>query len=99
MKGSIQDFKIVHEKDILVRADYKKALETSSGILITVNPSVTGDRPTNGEVLQIGSEVTEIKVGDNVFFDKVNGHDIYLDDNPDEWFVLLDSEVILGKLE
>ena len=96
MKGSVEQFELTHKKDILVKAKYKEKLETTSGILITVAPSIIEERPLKGEVYMVGEKVTEIKVGDIAHFERQTGMDIYFDDNKDEWYILMSSKSVIG---
>lgn len=96
MKGNVNNFQVQHKKDILVKANYKKQLQSDSGILLTVNPSIVDDRPTSGIVISKGSKVLDFNINDEVYFDYSNGHDIYFDDNKEEWYILLRKKSILG---
>lgn len=60
--------------------------ERKSSIVLT-----TEEEPTRGEVLEIGSEVKEVKEGDVVFFRKYAPREI-------EGFLLVSEDDILGIL-
>jgi co-chaperonin GroES (HSP10) len=96
MKGSVQDFKILHPKDVLVKAIHKEKFQSDSGIIFSINPSVVDDRPTRGEVLKIGKDMTDFGIGTIVHFEKFAGQDLYFDDEKNDWFVLLDYRNIIG---
>lgn len=96
MKGNVENFEVTHKKDVLVRANYKQKLETNSGIIITAAPSVVDDRPTSGVVVKKGEKVTDFDIGSTVYFSYEFGHDIYFDDNKEEWYILLNKKNILG---
>jgi chaperonin GroES len=70
--------------------------KTASGIII---PDNAKEKPLNGEVLAISSEVEEdgeIKVGDKVVFAKYSGTEINLDG---EERLVLNTDDILGILK
>lgn len=96
MKGSVEQFELMHKKDILVKAKHKEKLETNSGILITVTPSIIDERPLKGDVVMVGEKVTDIEVGDVAHFEKQTGMDIYFDDNKEEWYILMSSKSVIG---
>ena len=97
LEASYKDFKLLHPMDVLVKAKYKEKFEQeSTGIILTINPSVVDDRPTSGEVILIGSSVINIQVGDLVHFNKSIGYDLYFENEPKEWFIVLDYSKILG---
>lgn len=98
MKGLVEQFEVVHSEDILVKAFYREKLYTDSGLVITAMPSVVNDRPTSGVIVKKGADVTELDIGDSIFFRKENGHDIFFDEEKNEWYILLDSSIVLGKL-
>lgn len=98
MLGSAENFVLTHKNDVLIKANYKQKTTTDTGIIITVNPSVVDDRPTSGIVISKGRKVLDFDIGCTVFFDKEHGHDIYFDDNKDEWFILIHKKNILGIL-
>ena len=97
IKGSVDSFRVVNSNDVLVKADYKQKFQTESGIIFSIAPSVVEDRPTCGVIIGIGPEVEEpLKKGLKVHFPKTSGYDLFFDDNPDEWFILLKDESLLG---
>ena len=97
LKGSFEKFKVVHPKDVFVKANYKEKFEQeSTGIILTIAPSVVDDRPTSGIVLGLGSDIADIHIGDTIHFEKTAGWDLYFEDNSNEWFIVMDYERIYG---
>jgi len=62
---------------------------TASGIII---PDNAKEKPSEGKVLAIGSEVEEVKEGDVVVFGKYSGTELVLDGK--EYLVLEVSDVL-----
>ena len=62
---------------------------TASGIII---PDNAKEKPSEGKVLAIGSDVEEVKEGDVVVFGKYSGTDLVLDGN--EYLVLEVSDIL-----
>ena len=62
---------------------------TASGIII---PDNAKEKPSEGKVLAIGSDVEEIKEGDVVVFGKYSGTELVLDGN--EYLVLEVSDIL-----
>ncbi len=62
---------------------------TASGIII---PDNAKEKPSEGKVLAIGSEVEEVKEGDIVIFGKYSGAELTLDGK--EYLVLEVSDVL-----
>ena len=92
----IDNFKIVHKKDILVVAEFETEEKTQSGIFLG-SKSIISQRPTQGKVLQVGKEVEDIKVGDIVVFKDGMGIDLVLEE--EKWYILLNEERILGVMQ
>ncbi len=63
---------------------------TASGIII---PDNAKEKPSEGKVLAIGSEVEEVKVDDIVVFGKYSGTELVLDGKE---YLVLDVSDILG---
>ncbi|SFV50329.1 Heat shock protein 60 family co-chaperone GroES [hydrothermal vent metagenome] len=63
---------------------------TASGIII---PDNAKEKPSEGKVLAIGSEVEDVKEGDVVVFGKYSGTELVLDGNE---YLVLDVSDILG---
>lgn len=97
---SIDSFKILHENDIIVKVTtVKKEVTHSSGIILTTNASVVEDRPTKGEVLYKGSNISTVDVGDIVEFGSIVGIDL-ITDNVDDvgvHYVLMEIDRVIGK--
>lgn len=97
IRGSWEKFKVVHEEDLLVKANYKEKFESQeSKILITIAPSVINDRPTSGVLLQKGASVDEIPLESTVYFEKTTGYDLYFEENKNEWYILMHKDSVLG---
>ncbi len=62
---------------------------TASGIII---PDNAKEKPSEGKVLAVGSDVEEVKEGDVVVFGKYSGTDLVLDGN--EYLVLEVSDIL-----
>jgi len=80
-------------KRILVRRA-PQVEQTDGGIII---PDLYRDRPTEGEVISIGEEVTKAKVGDQLLFAKYSGVTIENQDEGD--LILITEDNILGFME
>ncbi|HIE65087.1 MAG: co-chaperone GroES [Nitrospira sp.] len=64
--------------------------KTSSGLYI---PDAAKEKPQQGNIEAIGSEVKEVKIGNTILFDKYSGSKIKLDDQD---YLILKEEDILG---
>jgi len=64
--------------------------KTSSGLYI---PDAAKEKPQQGNIKAVGSEVKEVKVGNTILFDKYSGSKIKLDDQD---YLILKEEDILG---
>lgn len=70
---------------------YSESLEkTPGGIYV---PDSAKERPQSGKVDAIGSEVKEVKVGDEIMFDRYSGSKIKLEDTE---YLIIKEEDILG---
>ena len=70
---------------------YTEEMErTSGGIYV---PDTAKEKPQRGTVLAIGKKVENVKVGDQVLFDKYSGSKLRIDD---EDCLILKEEDILG---
>lgn len=96
-KSNFESTELIH-KDVLVLA-LDVSRKTESGIITTTKPSILDDRPTKGKVVKISSKVSNVKIGDVVYFDKTTGIDHFYEDKPGDWFILIDCKKILGKEE
>lgn len=79
-------------KRILVKRT--KAPSTKGGIIL---PETAQEKPKSGEVMAVGPENEEIKVGESVLFGSYAGTQIKTD-HPDDEFLILNEEDILGIL-
>ena len=66
--------------------------KTAGGLYI---PDAAKEKPQRGSVEAIGKDVTEIKVGDVILFDKYSGSKIKVDDVD---YLIVKEEEILGIL-
>ncbi|ANH51228.1 putative co-chaperonin GroES [Campylobacter phage PC5] len=92
----VNSFKIVHPHDVLLEVAYPSEIKSESGIIVTVHPSLIDDRQTQGKVLQIGSEVKDIEIGDTVVFGKQHGIDLHKNDKVK--YMLIRDESLMGIL-
>ncbi|MCG6550982.1 MAG: co-chaperone GroES [Candidatus Magnetominusculus sp. LBB02] len=74
-----------------VFVSYKEELERTAGGLYV--PDTAKEKPQRGKVEAVGSEVKELKVGDEVFFDKYSGSKVQID-NVD--YLIIKEEDVLG---
>ena len=66
--------------------------KTAGGLYI---PDAAKEKPQRGSVEAIGKDVTEVKVGDIILFDKYSGSKIKVDDVD---YLIVKEEEILGIL-
>lgn len=78
---------------VVVRFSSEELEKTPGGIYV---PDVAKEKPQKGTVIEIGSEVKEVKVGDAVLFDKYAGSKIKIDDVE---YLIIKEEEILGIIE
>ena len=76
-------------KRVLVKR-VQEANTTASGIIIPDNAT---EKPSNGEVVAVSKEVTELSVGDKVLFGKFAGNEVSLGTDK---FLVLETEDIFG---
>ena len=67
---------------------------TKSGIVLPGTASK--EKPITGEVLAVGKEVEDVKVGDKVIFEKYSGTEVKDGDNS---FLILDIDNVLAITE
>jgi chaperonin GroES len=67
--------------------------KTSGGLYV---PDTAKEKPQQGKVEAIGSEVKEIKVGDTVLFDRYSGSKVKVEDTE---CLIIKEEDILGIVE
>ena len=68
----------------------EEAERTAGGIYL---PETAKEKPQKGKVEAVGIEVKEVKVGDNILFDKYSGSKINIDGVD---YLILKEEDILG---
>lgn len=78
---------------VVVKYSSEELEKTPGGIYV---PDVAKEKPQKGEVIAVGSEVKEVKVGDIVLFDKYAGSKIKVDDVE---YLIIKEEEILGIVE
>jgi chaperonin GroES len=78
---------------VVVKYSSEELEKTPGGIYV---PDVAKEKPQKGTVIEIGSEVKEVKVGDTVLFDKYAGSKIKVDDVE---YLIIKEEEILGIIE
>ena len=85
-------------KNILVKPDPEEARTSDYGITIPTN--VEQDKKAIGEVIAVGSYITDIKPGDKVIYGVYSGEAIKLRENDEDVdYVLLLDEWVLSFLE
>jgi chaperonin GroES len=78
---------------VVVKYSSEELEKTPGGIYV---PDVAKEKPQKGTVIEVGSEVKEVKVGDTVLFDKYGGSKIKIDDVE---YLIIKEEEILGIVE
>ncbi len=78
---------------VVVKYSSEELEKTPGGIYV---PDVAKEKPQKGTVVEVGSEVKEVKVGDTVLFDKYAGSKIKVDDVE---YLIIKEEEILGIVE
>lgn len=77
-----------------VFVSYAGEIEKTAGGLYV--PDTAKEKPQKGKVEAVGSEVKELKAGDNVLFDKYSGSKVKIDDTE---YLIIKEEDILGIME
>ena len=77
-------------KYILIEIE-KEEVKTASGIIL---PDSAKEQPEIGKVLAIGSEVSEIQVGNKIFFKKWGAHEV-----GDKTKLLVENRDVLAIIE
>ncbi len=80
-------------KDRVVVSYSEEAEKTSGGIYV---PDTAKEKPQQGKVEAVGSEVKELKVGNIVLFDKYSGSKVKVDDAEQ---LIIKEEDILAIVE
>ncbi|MDP2168145.1 MAG: co-chaperone GroES [Thermodesulfovibrionales bacterium] len=77
-----------------VFVSYAEEMEkTAGGIYV---PETAKEKPQKGKVEAVGAKVKELKVGDNVLFDKYSGSKVKIDDAE---YLIVKEEDVLGIIE
>ncbi|MBF0343826.1 MAG: co-chaperone GroES [Nitrospirae bacterium] len=74
-----------------VFVSYKDEMEKTAGGLYV--PDTAKEKPQRGKVEAVGSEVKELKVGDEVLFDKYSGSKVNVDGTD---YLIIKEEDVLG---
>jgi chaperonin GroES len=73
---------------------YTEELEkTAGGIYV---PDTAKEKPTRGKVEAVGLEVKELKVGDQIFFDKYSGSKVTMESKD---YLIIKEEDVLGVID
>tara|TARA_Y100001938_G_C7821687_1_gene296944 strand:- start:136 stop:393 length:258 start_codon:yes stop_codon:yes gene_type:complete len=67
-------------------------LKTKSGLLLSAQDA-SGFRYKKAEVVKQGTDVSVIKEGDIIYYDKASGHEMLINDNP--YTVILERDVVV----
>jgi chaperonin GroES len=78
---------------VVVRYSEEEAEKTAGGIYV---PDVAKEKPQKGTVEAVGSEVKEVKAGNQVLFDKYSGSKIKIDNVE---YLIVKEEDLLGIIE
>lgn len=85
-------------KQVLVKPDPEESRESEHGILTPTN--VEQEQKSIGEVIAVGPEIKDIKVGDRVVYGAYAGEKVKLrDSSKDVDYVLLFDEDVLAFIE
>lgn len=76
----------------IVIKEIKEELKTESGLLLSAQ-DVSEFRYRKGEVVKPGTDVSVIKEGDIIYYDKSAGHDMLIEDNP--YTVITERDVVV----
>ena len=87
------DFKPTEGLVLIKAIQLKKEETSSSGIILSIRKESVVERPTAGEVITVGTECTNAKIGTIVFWDMTSGLDIEFDDGE---FILIRDKTIVG---
>ena len=85
------NFKPLGNRVLVKRVE--EATTTSSGIII---PDNAKEKPSQGEVVAVSSEVTVVENGNQVLFGKYSGNEVSFSG---EKYIVLDVEDIFGIIE
>ena len=76
----------------IVIKEIKEELKTESGLLLSAQ-DVSEFRYRKGEVVKPGTDVSVIKEGDIIYYDKSACHDMLIEDNP--YTVITERDVVV----
>jgi len=78
---------------VVIRYSEEENEKTAGGIYV---PDVAKEKPQKGTVDAVGSEVKEVKAGNQVLFDKYSGSKIKIDNME---YLIVKEEDLLGIIE
>ena len=78
---------------VVIRYSEEDIEKTAGGIYV---PDVAKEKPQKGTVEAVGSEVKEVKAGNQVLFDKYSGSKIKIDNVE---YLIVKEEDLLGIIE
>ncbi|MBF0506335.1 MAG: co-chaperone GroES [Nitrospirae bacterium] len=78
---------------VVIRYSEEENEKTAGGIYV---PDVAKEKPQKGTVEAVGSEVKEVKAGNQVLFDKYSGSKIKIDNIE---YLIVKEEDLLGIIE
>lgn len=78
---------------VVIRYSEEQEEKTAGGIYV---PDVAKEKPQKGTVEAVGSEVKEVKAGNQVLFDKYSGSKIKIDNVE---YLIVKEEDLLGIIE
>ncbi|MGD0282659.1 MAG: co-chaperone GroES [Dissulfurispiraceae bacterium] len=78
---------------VVIRYSEEQEEKTAGGIYV---PDVAKEKPQKGTVDAVGSEVKEVKAGNQVLFDKYSGSKIKIDNVE---YLIVKEEDLLGIIE
>lgn len=87
------EFQAKNEFILVKPEDPLKEKTTESGLIISVQKQSSVERPTQGEVITVGSDIEDIKPGNIVLWPMTDGLDIEFYDGE---FILLRYNSIIG---
>lgn len=91
---SYKNFKLPHPEEVLIQLDEDDKRFSSTGIQLHIIQNIVSDRKTKGTVQNISKGVSQVQVGDYVYFAETDGIDIKFKEGT---FCLIQEKKILGK--
>ena len=76
----------------IVIKEIKEELKTESGLLLSAQDA-SEFRYRKGEIIKPGTDVSVIKEGDIIYYDKSAGHEMLIEDNP--YTVITERDVVV----